>query len=139
MEGEGRECDFEANDVAFAEGGIRRHEVFGTGHVNLLPRDIAEAVAVGVEADGCVEAGFAAGPAYADVTTAVIPVASGVVWGFYSAEDLAFPVPASLANANICASHAEPFFCSDTSAGKVEQDVWRGIFEVEAGAVRFCF
>lgn len=139
VEGKGGEYDFEADDVAFAERGVGEHKVFGPGHVHLLSCNVAETIAVGVEADRCVETGFTAGPAYTHVTSVVFLVTRRVVWGFYSAEDFAFPVPASLANADICTSHTEPLFCGDASAGKVEEDVRGGIFEVEAGTIRFCF
>ena len=107
--------------------------------MDLLSCNVAEAIAVGVEADGCVKTGFTTGPAYTNVTSVVFLVTRRVVWGFYPAEDFAFPVPTSLANADVCASHAESLFRGDASAGNVEEDVWRGIFEVEAGTIRFCF
>ena len=139
VEGERWKRNFETDDVTFAEGGVGRHEVFGARHVDRLASDIAEAIAVGVEANGSVETSFAAGPAYTDMAAAVFLVAGDVVGGFDSAEDLAFPVPAPLAYANVCAGHAEAFFRSDTSAGKVEEDVWGGIFKIETGAEGFCF
>jgi len=139
VEGEGRECDLEADHVTFAEGGIGRHEVFGTRHMDFLPRHIAETIAVSVKANRSVETCFAARPAYADVTSAVLLLVGGVVRGLHSTKNLAFPVPASFANADIGAGHTEAFFSGDASAGKVKEDVRRGIFEVEAGSVGFCF
>ena len=142
VQGERGECDFKANNVAFTERGVGRHEVLWSRHMHFLPRDVAEAVAVGVEADGSIEAGFTAGPAdthVASVIIGVVLVAGGVVGGFYAAEDLTFPVPAAFADPNIGAGHAEAFFCGDAAAGEIEEDVGGGIFEVKAGAVGFGF
>lgn len=107
--------------------------------MDLLARYIAETIAVGVEANRGVEAGFAAGPAYADVTSAILLVVGGVVGELHSTKNLAFPVPASFTNADIGAGHTETFFSSNASAGKVEEDVRGGILEVEAGTVGLCF
>ena len=109
--------------------------------MDFLSRDVAEAVAVRVKADRGVEAGFATGPADADVAAAcgVFGVGGGVVESFDAAEDLAFPVPATFADADVGAGHAEALFCCDASAGEVEKDMGGGIFEVEAGAVGLGF
>ncbi len=139
VEGKGRKRYLKADDVTFAEGGIGGHEVFGTGHVDFLPRDITQPIAIGVEANRGVKTGFATGPAYADVASALFLVVRGVVRWFDPTEDFAFPVPASFAHADVCAGHTEPLFSADASAGKVEENVWRDIFEVDARTVGFCF
>ena len=139
VESERWECDFEADDVAFAKGRVGRHEILGPGHVDLLSSDVAEAIAVCVKADGRVETGLAARPAYADVAATLFLVAWGLVGRLDSAEDLAFPVPAAFAHTDICADHAKALFRRDTAPRKVEQDVGGGIFEVETGAEGFRF
>ena len=108
--------------------------------------DITEAVGVGVEADGGVEGGFAAGKPEADVgvsTTGrcrcgwVLGSRSermgrrwwwwwrwwrwwsgcGECGGVYSTDNLAFVVPVSLPGADVCPSHAEALGGGEGGAG----------------------
>ena len=94
--------------------------------MHFFAMDIAEAVGVGVEADGRIEGSFATGESEADVgvsTTTngcnsrwVLGGGGGRRWGgcgkwggVYSADNFAFVVPVSFPGADVCPGHAEAF------------------------------
>lgn len=96
--------------------------------MHLLPGRVTDAVAMGVEANWCIERRFTPGPANTDVP------ARGAV-GVDSPYDFAFIVPVAFTDADVSARHAPAFSGSDCGAGGVDVDLRVHVFEVDAWGV----
>ena len=128
----GGQLELEADHVALADGFARWEEVLRAGAVDFLSCKVADAVAVGVEADGRFQGRFASGDTQAHVPARVTVHGRGVVGVFDAAYNAAFPVPAAFSYPYVGSSHAEALLCCHCAAGLVEADVRGGVFVVEA-------